>query len=219
VSAGRCLSYRAIVETYFHESGKLDRDSPFETQRRGLALLEGTDDAWGKALAASQIGAHTRRAGDWEGAHVLLERAVELARATGERYLLGSCLPKLGNLYMDRGNYAAAEPLFREALAAFREIREYWWTGRCIQYLAQTAAGQGNQFLAALLLGSSDAVMTSGGARRNPREEREYQDLTKTLRQTIGEERFADTYDRGHQMSLESLLALLFDVPLGTGAR
>jgi hypothetical protein len=30
---------------------------------------------------------------------------------------------------------------------------------------------------------------------------------------------YADTYDRGHQMTLESILALVFDVPYGTGTR
>jgi tetratricopeptide (TPR) repeat protein len=219
VMQGRCLTYRAIVETYFHESGKLDAEGPFETTRRGAALLETTNDAWGKALAASQIGAHTRRAGDYPAAEAILRRAVDLARAIGERYLLGSCLPKLGNLYLDHQQYEAAEPLFREAFAAFREIREVWWTGRCMQYIARAAHGRGDHLLATLLLGSSDATLESHGARRNPREENERAGLLRGLQDALSAATYAVTYERGRQTSAEAMLEVIFDVPTGTGTR
>src|SRR5215212_6168976 len=219
VTRGRCLTYRAIVETYFHEVGQLDREAPFETSRRGAALLEGTSDAWGHALATSQIGAHMRRAGDYPRAEVILRRAVDLARAVGERYLIGSCLPKLGSLYLDHRNYAAAEPLYREALAAFREIREIWWTGRCMQYLALTARGRGNHLLATLLIGCSDAVLEAHGARLNPRETRDRAELVTQLQEGLGEAIFSDTYERGRQFSVESMFNLIFDVPPGTSDR
>jgi tetratricopeptide (TPR) repeat protein len=218
VTQGRCLTYRAIVETYFHEAGKLDAEHPFETSRRGAALLGTTDDAWGKALAASQIGAHTRRAGDYPRAEVILRRAADLARATGERYLIGSCLPKLGNLYLDHGQYEAAEPLYREALAAFREIREVWWTGRCMQYLALAAHGRGNHLLAALLIGKCDAVLEANGARHNPREESDRAILIRGIEEALGADTYADTYRCGHELSVEAMLDLVFDVPSGTGA-
>jgi hypothetical protein len=217
VTRGRCLTYRAIVETYFHEAGQMDREASFETSRRGAALLDGTRDAWGQALAASQIGVHTRRAGDYPRAEAILRRAADLARAVGERYLIGSCLPKLGDLYLDYENYEAAEPLYREALAAFREIREVWWTGRCMQRLAMTARGRGNHLLATLLIGCSDAVLEAHGARRHPREQTDRDELVERLRDGLGEVTFTDTYERGRQLSVESMLTLIFDVPSETG--
>jgi predicted ATPase/class 3 adenylate cyclase len=215
ITAGRCLTYRGIVETYFHEAGQIDRLSPLRTAELALARLESTDDAWGKALALSQLGSHERRAGDFEVAEQILRRAVDLARATGERYLLGSCLPKLGNLYLDVRDYAAAEPLYREALAAFRGIREDWWTGRCIQYLALAARGRGNLLLAALLLGSAAAVLERGGARLIPQEQRDNQEMLQHLRSTLGNETFEATYDRGQQLSLDAVLALMLEERAG----
>ena len=211
VTAGRCLTYRGIVETYFHEAGERDRFESLKTAEIAVSMLESTDDAWGQALALSQIGAHARRAGEFEEAERTLRRAMELARDTGERYLLGSCLPKLGNLYMDRHNYAAASPLYRDALAAFRGIREDWWTGRCMQYLALAARGRGDTLLAALLIGSSDAVLDGGGARLNPKEQRDHEKLVADLRSILGDEMFDDTYERGHGMSLEAVLALVLE--------
>jgi hypothetical protein len=138
---------------------------------------------------------------------------VALARTTGERYLLGSCLPKLGNLYLDHGDFAGAEPLYREALAAFREIREVWWTGRCLQYLARASQGLGNDLLAALLLGGSDMVLNSGGARRIPRERQDYDAMMEGLRRSLGDEQFQHTYERGLLMPLDALLSLALDAP------
>jgi predicted ATPase/class 3 adenylate cyclase len=218
VTAGRCLTYRGIVEAYFHESGEIDRFGPLETAERASAMLEDTTDAWGQALALSQLGSHARRAGDFQSAEQTLRRSVELARATGERYLLGSCLPKLGNLCMDRHDYAAAEPIYREALAAFRDIREDWWTGRCLFYLAATARGRGNLLLASLLLGSSESVLARSAARLNPKERRDQQELTTYLRGALGDPTYEDTFDRGHQMSLESILALIAEESVGTGS-
>ena len=188
ITAGRCLTYRGIIETYFYESGELAREQAWETSMAGYAMLERTGDLWGRALAISQIGSHYRRAGSFDEAERTLQQAVSMARAVGERYLIGSCLPKLGNLYMEIQDYAGAEPLFRDALAAFREIREDWWTGRCMQYLALAARGRGAYLRAALLLGCSEAMLERGGARRIPAEQRRYDEATADLRERLGAE-------------------------------
>lgn len=159
----------------------------------------------------SQLGAHARRDGEYTLAEAILVRAVHLARATGERYLLGSCLPKLGNVYLDQADYARAEPLYKEALAAFREIREIWWTGRCLQFLARAHRGLGNHLLAVLLLGGSDAVLESGGARRIPKERRDFEAVCTDLRRTLGDDQFRHTFDRGRQMPLETLIGLALE--------
>jgi tetratricopeptide (TPR) repeat protein len=214
VTAGRCLAYKGIVETYFIESGRIEDAQAVWTANRAVSLLESTPDAWGQALAISQIGAHARRHGNFDEAERILLRAVDLARMTGERYLLGSCLPKLGNLYLELNDHAAAEPLYREALAAFREIREDWWTGRCLSFLAQTSSGQGNHLLTALLLGGSNAVLESGGARHIPREREAYESLMRATRDVLGEEMFIRTYERGREMPLDTLLGLVLETPI-----
>lgn len=211
VTTARCLTYRGIVETYFTEIGLGDQVTAVNTIRLAARIFERTDDAWGKALVASQIGAHARRLGDLAAADRGLRRAVELARATGERYLIGSCLPKLGNLRLELGDYEGAEPLYREALAVFREIRDGWWTARCLHYLAFAVRGRGDLLYASLLLGGSDALLESGGARRIPREERDYELLVRQAREQLGDDRFSQAYERGRQMSLDSLMRLVVE--------
>jgi hypothetical protein len=134
-----------------------------------------------------------------------------MARTVGERYLIGSCLPKLGTLYLDIGDYEAAEPVYRDALSAFREIREDWWTGRCMQYLALAAHGKGEYLRAALLIGCSDEILDHGGARRNPVERRRYEDVTISLRAHLGDAVFEDTYARGRLTSFDAMMALVLE--------
>jgi predicted ATPase/class 3 adenylate cyclase len=219
VMTGRCLAYKGIVETYFIESGRFEADVAFATGDRAASLLETTPDIWGQALAISQLGARARRHLQFHEAEPVLLRAVDLARRTGERYMIGSCLPKLGNLYLEQGDHVAAEPLYREALAAFREIREDWWTGRCLAFLARTSFGQSNYLLAALLLGGSDGVLESGGARRIPGERGDYELLMQRTREALGDETFDQTYERGHEMPLDTLLGLILETPPRVGAR
>ncbi|MCC7372685.1 MAG: tetratricopeptide repeat protein [Chloroflexi bacterium] len=206
MTAGRSLSYRGIIETYFYETDRLDRDAAWRTSDVSAQLLEATTDRWGQALAVSQLGAHARRVGAFDEAERLLLRASAMARDIGERYLLGSCVPKLGNLYYDVQRYDDAEPLFLEALAAFRELREDWWTARCLQYLALTAGGRQEYLRAALLIGCADAILERGASRRNPREESHYLRLRGELVQELGEATFDDAYARGRQTVLDEML-------------
>ncbi|MGE3911281.1 MAG: AAA family ATPase [Chloroflexota bacterium] len=219
VTAGRCLAYRGIVETYFLETGKFTQADALRTAWEAVEILARTDDTWGQALAISQIGAHARRDGDYAESERLLVQAVDLARTTGERYLLGSCLPKLGNLYIESRDFAAAEPQYRDALVAFRAIRENWWTGRCVHYLALAAAGRGEYLRAALLIGGSDAILEHGGARRNPSERQRYEQLLIQLPAELGPDVFRDTYDRGHQLSVEAVVNLALMEPIGIAPR
>jgi predicted ATPase/class 3 adenylate cyclase len=219
VTQARCLIYHGIVESYFHDAGSTEPRTTTEPYDRAVELLESTDDSWGKALAASLIGVQVRRAADYARAEAILRRASDLARATGERYLIGSCLPKLGTLYVERGMYEAAEPIYIEALVALREIREFWWSARCLHYLSVAAYGQGNHFRALLLIGSADAILEVNGARRNPREERDRATVVDGLRAALTAATFADTYERGRQLSIDAILEQAFDVPTGTGMR
>jgi tetratricopeptide (TPR) repeat protein len=170
ITRGRCLVYRGIIETYFWEAGTLDVACAIETMNLAARLLETTDDAWGQALVLSQLGAHARRLREFERAEAVLSRASELARATGERYLIGSCLPKWGNLRVELGDLKGAERLFIEALTMFRELRDGWWAARCLHFLAHASARTNDYRRVALVMGAADVMLESCGARLNPPE-------------------------------------------------
>jgi len=113
--------------------------------------------------------------------------------------------------YLEQGDHAAAEPLYREALAAFREIHELWWTGRCMQFLALVSYGRGDPQRSACLLGGSDAVLESGGARRIPSEESQHAELSRRLRIALGEAAFEVASAEGRAMTLAQAVADALD--------
>src|SRR5207245_2850827 len=59
--------------------------------------------------------------GDWQGARVHIERAVEMARPIATANLLPGVLSDLGHLAVCEGDWDAGEALLREALAVGQE--------------------------------------------------------------------------------------------------
>ncbi len=213
---GRCLSYRRIVEAYLHDEGKLDDEQVDRTTERALDVLMGTTDAWGLALAQSLHGVRLRDRGDHQRAAQVLRNAIALAQTTGDRYLMGTCVPKLANLLSELGDLESAETLFAEALGYLSEIRDGWWASRCMQFLAVIAERRGDYLRAALLLGTSDATIEAVGAHRVPREAQRYDEVMAASRAALGEATFTETYERGRSIPIDSLLRLLRDMPAGS---
>jgi predicted ATPase len=213
---GRCLSYRRIVEAYLHDEGRFPAEALLRTTGLALDALMGTTDAWGLALAQSLHGVTLRNQGDHQQAAQVLRSSIALAQTTGDRYLMGTCLPKLAFLLYEIGDLDGARALYIEALSHLSEIRDGWWASRCVQFLAMVAAGQGEPRRAALLLGIGDATLEAVGARRVPREGRIYEQTTASARAALGEAAFTEAYERGRSMSIESLLRLLRGTPAGS---
>jgi len=210
---GRCLGYRRIVEVYLHDMGLLEMAQVRQTTERALDVLTATTDAWGLALVQSLYGVSLRRAGEHQRAAQVLRNAIALAQTTGDHYLIGTCLPKLGTTLVELGDLDAAEPLYGEALEHLAEIRDGWWASRCIQFLAGVAAQRGDYRRAALLLGTADATIEAVGAHRVPVEAREYEQVIKATHEHLDDVSFAETYERGRSMPMESLLQFLKAAP------
>ena len=70
----------------------------------------------------SPAGTVAQRQGDYTKAEPLYSRALAIARATGDRRLVGASLNNLGMLARDRGNYAEAELRYRESIAISEEL-------------------------------------------------------------------------------------------------
>jgi hypothetical protein len=116
-------------------------------------------------------------------------------------------------------DFDRAEPLYHEALAAFREIREHWWTAGCLKFLAQVANGRGDHARAALLLGGVSALLESSGARLIPREAKDHEEAIQQAEQTLGTAAFQQAFEHEHTMPLDTLLVLVLDRPTGSRSR
>jgi non-specific serine/threonine protein kinase len=205
---GRALAYVGIATTLEqHESA----DEAMLDQ--AMRLLRHAGDSWGVALVGSNLAMTARRRGDLDTAAALIEEYVGLARTTGDRYLLGSSLAKWSNVVMSLREYDRATALYGEALRLFRELRDAWWTSRCIHYLGLVACARNDHRRAARLWGSAEAVLETTGARLVPWERDTHAQAEATARAEFGEEAFNQAWTEGRAMSLERAIEYALSPP------
>ena len=145
--------------------------------------------------------------GDLKTADRLLSELEGLARQAGDRYLLGSVLSKCGRVALMLGERARSERAYREALTLFGELRDGWWTGRCLHSLGVVAAESGDYLRAARLLGAAEARLDAVTGQLS-REEAERHTPGQTKgRAVLGPERFDSAVAEGRAMRTDEATA------------
>ncbi|HEU4764187.1 MAG TPA: tetratricopeptide repeat protein, partial [Candidatus Eisenbacteria bacterium] len=117
-----------------------------EGRSRLAALLLATGDAAPaertKALHGAAVLARTQ--GEYRAAQRMLEEALALARARGDRALTGSLVFELGNVANEEADYALARSLYEEALAIRRELGDRRGLSATLHNLGVIAAALGD---------------------------------------------------------------------------
>jgi non-specific serine/threonine protein kinase len=198
---GRCLTYRGLQYVF---SG--DQAPAWPCFERAVEIAREQDDTWGQALAGSNLAALIRGS-DLTLSGDMLAMYAPLARETGDRYLLGATLPKWGSVSVALGDYQRGEALYREALSLFREMRDGWWTGRCLQLLGLTASETGRPLRAARLLGAAWARLESVGGQWMPYYHNRHAEAVDRARTALGSPAFERAWEQGQAMSAEQAVA------------
>ncbi|HEY3081732.1 MAG TPA: tetratricopeptide repeat protein [Chloroflexota bacterium] len=165
LAIGRELDDPAIVVRALRLLGQVQAD-PEETRRLFAGALEEAqrsglirDALWSRQGLACA----TFRAGDLAAARAMYEENLRLAGAMDEEdvpmaraqgYLreIGASLEWLGNIALKEGDAVAAEPLYREALAAFLRAPDRFGETHALQGLGLCARAQGEEARARALL-------------------------------------------------------------------
>jgi serine/threonine protein kinase/Tfp pilus assembly protein PilF len=95
---------------------QLDQASAMSTFDKADALYQALGSFEGQAEVSFQRGFLLNQVGRLDEAHQPLQRALELARATGNDYQQVKTLLKLGDLEIDRGHFAEGRQLIHAAL-------------------------------------------------------------------------------------------------------
>ena len=93
-----------------------------EMFEQALAIDRRLRTRWGQAYDHRNIGMTLHRMGSYEEASGHMERAVALAGEIGDRVSLARALLALGDLRLDEGRLAEAEPLLQKALEESRAV-------------------------------------------------------------------------------------------------
>jgi predicted ATPase/transcriptional regulator with XRE-family HTH domain len=118
-----------------------------------------------KALNGAAWLAHAQT--DDDGATLLAQQALALAREAGDRYARAFALTTLSSVAMGRGDYDQAVTSQAEALAIYRELDDPWAIEACLNNLGLLASLQGDFVRAAALLEESVDLGRRRGDKRD----------------------------------------------------
>ncbi|HEV8258171.1 MAG TPA: tetratricopeptide repeat protein [Casimicrobiaceae bacterium] len=124
---------------------------------------EALTEARGKVLLTAGVMAF--RLGEFVEAQALLQEALAVGRAVGNRLLEAGALNNLSNIVLDRGHFAEAQTLLQEAVAINRELGNDAWETINLGNLGFLFVSQGNFEAAKPLLARALALSRELGNR------------------------------------------------------
>ena len=119
-------------------------------QDEAISLLESSDDLWGMGVCTALRARTALDAGDPEGER-LARAALPVARASGDRHVIGIALEQFAQLELAAGRAESAKEAAAECLAMHQAIGYTEGTVAALHVLARSVAGGGDTDEARLL--------------------------------------------------------------------
>jgi predicted ATPase/class 3 adenylate cyclase len=196
-----------VIALYDADAAKRLGQSGESLTEASLRAFRELDDPMGAAAALNNLGYYAYTHGDLARADAQLTEALPLARAAGERLLLGMVLDSLGAVAQARNDLEAAVTLYREALVLAYESGTWPTLWLALRALASVAAAWGRSETAARLWGAADRLGEVPNSTPPPEELARHQHAIATARAQLGEGPFAAAWEAGRVQSLEEAVA------------
>jgi non-specific serine/threonine protein kinase len=169
-----------------------------------LAVHLALHNELGMAICLINLGERSRAAGDLAQAQAQLEEGMDIARRLDSPYHLAAALASLGELARTRGDLAAAGARYRESLLVLARLGERSGVAVCLRWLAWVAWTEGRTVQAARFHGAADAL--APGDAREDDEQLVHESTRMALREQLGDDLFAATYEAGARLSLDQVV-------------
>jgi predicted ATPase len=196
--AGRALQMLgsvAVGERAYDEANRLFEESE--------ALCRKIGDKSLLATTILDLGDVALNQADYERATVLLEESLTLFQELGDKDGAAIALYNLGSAALSEGRDERAVGLLSDGLALFGELGYKEGMAYCLEALASATASGASRVEAARLLGAADAASEAMGAALEPGERDRRARTESMLRAQLGEERFAELWSEGRNMTLD----------------
>lgn len=179
---------------------------------QGLRLAEAHGYREGQMMAEMGLAFAAQKAGELDLAekHLLnLLDGVPRGPGTEPPLHLPTTLGALGHVTEQRGDWAGALKLHREAYEAARKLGDPRTTAFTVESMAGALAAGGSHPAAARLLGLAAATRARHHTPPVPSEQEEIQRVGAACREALGEQGFAAAYEEGGGLELDDALAAL----------
>ena len=153
-------------------------------------------------IAASQksLGLLAFRQQDYEQARIYGEEALLSFRELGDKVHAAFALSQLGDVALKAGENSRALAYFGEYLKIMFEVGYKWPTFYALEDIAELLTGVDQHLeVAVRLLGAADVLRHETGLAVSPQFQTKYYRMLVTLREKIGDERFAALWQEGEE--------------------
>ncbi|MFL5735691.1 MAG: tetratricopeptide repeat protein [Chloroflexia bacterium] len=182
-----------------------------------LALHRELGDRPGMVTSLNNLGLNLMASGGCDKARQLLEEALSISRSLGDEWGISTVLNNLSLVARAAGDPYTARPLVQESLRIRRGLGDKYAIAFSLAGLAALAAeeaarhegiqGVGPATRAARLLGATDYLLETIGARLDPLYNTEYERSTAAARARLGDAAFEQALQEGAAMSLAQAMA------------
>jgi len=165
----------------------------------------------GITIALNVLGELSRIIGDFEAAEGYYQQCLVLSRQAGDERRISVTLANLASIAMHHGEYKQAELLEREAIKMKVDLGTKYYIGLSFACLSGIVAMQGRPEQAAILLGASESVLQTMGAKIQPADQIEVDHYLVAIREQLDEKSFENALAIGKNMSFEEALSFALD--------
>ncbi|MFN8593367.1 MAG: tetratricopeptide repeat protein [Thermomicrobiales bacterium] len=196
----RSLNNLGYVAAY---DGDLERARTLFTE--SLRYHRSVGDRQGMAGTLNNLGGIALAQGDLEAAAIFCRESQILAFESGNQLYAAIAIETLASVSRRMGEDAAAEYSFREAMRLYRGLGDIQGLCSCCRHLVEFALAAERHAEAATLLGAIFRYQTHHPELAIP----DHEDAARRAREALGELEFTANWQRGQEMSVDELLALV----------
>ena len=179
--------------------------------KESLALFRELNYLPGITIALNVLGELSRIADDYKGAEDYYQQCLVLSRQVGDKRRIAVTLANLASISMHHGEFQQAEMLEREALEMEVELGTKYFIGLSFACLSGIVAMQGHPEQAAILLGASESVLQTMGAKLQPADQIEVDQYLVAIQEQLDSKSFEDALAEGRGMSFEDAVSFALE--------
>jgi len=176
-----------------------------------LALFRELNYLPGITIALNILGELSRIAGNYKGAEDYYQQCLELSLQAGDKKRVAVTLANLASIAVYHGEFQQAERLEREALEMEVELGTKYYVGLSFACLSGIVAMQGHPEQAAILLGASESVLQTMGAKLQPADQIEVDKYLICIQEQLDSKSFENGMAEGRGLSFEDAVSFALD--------
>lgn len=213
----RQLGNRWYVALAISNLGLVALDKGDYTEARSLleeslAMRRDLGDRQGIAESLNNLGIVARCLHDYDEAYSLHSTALEMFRALGDKWNEALAISNLAYAHLSSGTGSLdATGYFMQSWALFDKLGVGSGIVVCVEGLACVLASNGNTNQAAILFGAAEHLREDLGVRMASYNRAMYDSARHSVASLLGEQAFNISWQKGHDMPIERLYALLAD--------